>query len=409
MIRQESHTRPRFEKVEGVRNLYRDHGSNGSPYVVRYKENGSITKNHVLGVMSQKDAILRRDEFFVQPVQARPSGPPIRCDKAWQTWYDARTSKLHQRPLSAATAKRYRGLWRNHAKGVLGNLRVRDVKVEHIAAVFTRMQAQGLDPNNAYVMLSSFFKAMTVAPYGYRPDNPVQYLGELKPPAPSSDAVSEEAVIKPEEMEQILGAINSKTRIDRQMRQTLIRLSYLTGLRLSETLGLVWTAIDLEAGEIHVERQLAIEFSAGEPESWFAMVKGNKTKVGSTARIVPLDDEAWALLREHRTWVFENGLYRGPESLVFPTKKHTPIRQSGISEVFSVAVDRGFRAARYPFTFHCLRHSFASREFGRGASIEEVARLLGHSSDVTQKRYVHLVDRQAYNEAFRARRRFASV
>jgi integrase len=394
----------RYESVAGVRNLYIDHARDGAPFVVRYKKDGK-TQEVVLGVMPRKDAIVRRDEFFAKPLPTLSTGAPPKVGDEFDKWIVARANPKHRDYLATSTRKRYLGLWNNHVKGVLARLRIRDVEVKHIALVISRMQAKGLDANNAYVMMSSFFSDMTMAPYGYRLDNPVQRLGGLKPVAPSSDAVSEDAVITEEEVEQIILAIPSRIPTDKQVRQTLVRLTFLTGLRLSEVLGLTWEAIDLVEGELHVTQQLTIDFKAGDPETWFAPVKGNKTKVGSTARIIPLDDAAWDLLREHRNWVFSQGLYRGPESLVFPTKKLTPIRQSGVGEIFSMAVDRGFREARYPFTFHCLRHSFASQEFSRGTSIEEVARLLGHSSDVTQKRYIHLVDRKAYNEAFRARRR----
>lgn len=397
----------RYESVAGIRNLYIDHQRPNDPYVLRWKVEGK-TYERVLGVMSRKDAIVKRDEHFAAPIVV-VSGPPIKCGEAFTKWFDARSSDLHKRKFAVATAKRYRGLWKNHAEPVLGRKRVRDVTVEDIAAVFARMQAQGLDPNNAYVMLSAFFKAMTVAPYNHRPDNPVQRLGDLKPAAPSSDAVSEDAVVNDDELEQIILAVPSKVKEDKRVRQTIVRLAYHTGLRLSEILGLTWESVDLAEGEIHVTQQLSIDFIAGDPTTWFGPVKGNKSKVGSTARIVPLTDEAWDLLREHRNWVFQAGLYRGPESLVFPTRKHTPIRQSVFSETFAMAVDRGFRSPRYEWTFHCLRHSFASREFALGASVEEVARLLGHSSDVTQKRYIHLVNRAAYNEAYRARRRLSAV
>ena len=53
-------------------------------------------------------------------------------------------------------------------------------------------------------------------------------------------------------------------------------------------------------------------------------------------------------------------------------------------------------------TFHSMRHAFASRMIDRGISSTVLAALMGHeSSTITEKRYVHLFDRQRTDEAVR--------
>ena len=53
------------------------------------------------------------------------------------------------------------------------------------------------------------------------------------------------------------------------------------------------------------------------------------------------------------------------------------------------------------FTFHCLRHTFASHMLSRGAPIYKVAKFLGHSSVVvTEQHYGHL-DRSVLTEELR--------
>jgi integrase len=395
----------RYESVAGVRNLYVDHGRKGSPYVVRWKANGKL-HDLVLGVMKQKDAITKRDEHFAQPGEERERGAPVKCGEAFDTWIKAGLRSRGSGKMKETTLKRYRSLWKQHGKQVLARVRVRDVTVDHIILVLDRMEAKNRSTNNMYVMLSSFFHAMTMEPYRYRSSNPVARLGTKKPEAPDSDAVSEEAVMTREEIETVIASLPSRWEIHRRVRADLIRVAYLTGLRLSEVLGLVWSAVDLKEGEIDVERQLAVDYKSDDPATWFATVKGNKARLNSTARVVPLDDEAWQLLRDYRSWALAQGLYRGETGLVFPTAKHTPLRQNEISDCFSTAVEAS-GLTRYPWTFHCLRHSFASLIFDEGGAIEEVARLLGNSVEVASKRYVHLMDRTSYNETYRARRRAA--
>jgi integrase len=49
-----------------------------------------------------------------------------------------------------------------------------------------------------------------------------------------------------------------------------------------------------------------------------------------------------------------------------------------------------------------MRHAFASRMIDRGISSTVLAALMGHeSSTITERRYVHLFDRQRTDEAVR--------
>ena len=53
-------------------------------------------------------------------------------------------------------------------------------------------------------------------------------------------------------------------------------------------------------------------------------------------------------------------------------------------------------------TFHSMRHAFASRRIARGISSTVLAALMGHeSSTITERRYVHLFDRQRTDEQVR--------
>jgi integrase len=71
------------------------------------------------------------------------------------------------------------------------------------------------------------------------------------------------------------------------------------------------------------------------------------------------------------------------------------------------ATGRGFelsaaRAGIKAVTFHSMRHAFASRMIDRGISSTVLATLMGHeSSTLTERRYIHLFDRQRTDEAVR--------
>jgi integrase len=71
------------------------------------------------------------------------------------------------------------------------------------------------------------------------------------------------------------------------------------------------------------------------------------------------------------------------------------------------ATRRGFELAAEKagidgVTFHSMRHAFASRMIDRGISSTVLAALMGHeSSTITERRYIHLFDRQRTDEVVR--------
>lgn len=74
-----------------------------------------------------------------------------------------------------------------------------------------------------------------------------------------------------------------------------------------------------------------------------------------------------------------------PAAPVFRTREGKPYRD--ISTAFSTAVRR---AGIPDFTFHDLRHTFASRLVMRGVDLTTVKELMGHKHIAMTLRYAHL-------------------
>ena len=78
------------------------------------------------------------------------------------------------------------------------------------------------------------------------------------------------------------------------------------------------------------------------------------------------------------------------------------------------ATGRGFdkaaaNAGIESVTFHSIRHAFARRMISRGINSTVLAALMGHeSSTITERRYIHLFDRQRTDEQVRQAMGFAS-
>ncbi|SMF97227.1 Site-specific recombinase XerD [Methylomagnum ishizawai] len=138
-----------------------------------------------------------------------------------------------------------------------------------------------------------------------------------------------------------------------------IRLLLLTGARVGELLNAEHAHIDLEAGIWRIPR----------------------SKSGK-ARIVPLNDVAKALLGRQAK--------RAGNAFVFPgAEKYGNARMAHPQHAFDRVKKR---AGLTDFRMHDLRHTHASLAVGRGSSLYDVQKLLGHSSPNMTQRYAHLAD-----------------
>lgn len=141
-------------------------------------------------------------------------------------------------------------------------------------------------------------------------------------------------------------------------------LALSTGMRQAELMGLKWPDVNLKDNYIIL----------------------HKTKNG-TRRRVPLAGHGLELLREHAK------VRRLDTQLLFPGKIHAdkPIILRG---AFTAALKA---AGITDFTWHDLRHCTASYLAMNGASLAEIAEILGHKTLAMVKRYSHLSDGHVSN------------
>jgi hypothetical protein len=127
-------------------------------------------------------------------------------------------------------------------------------------------------------------------------------------------------------------------------------------------------------------------------------------------RPIPMTSRLWWELKAYRDWPgrprpldpnCQNVLINGEGKLIWNDSDEWTwwMKQAGLvtpTGKVKVIKNRG-KEYRYPvyrpkFTFHVCRHYFASDLLRRGAQIELVSELLGHSSYlITQEMYIHLV------------------
>jgi site-specific recombinase XerD len=132
-------------------------------------------------------------------------------------------------------------------------------------------------------------------------------------------------------------------------------ISLHTGMRLGEQFGLQWPQVSLTRKSITLDR----------------------TKAGKT-RHVPLNSVALAAFKE-----LKKG--KDTQGSVFLNTERQPLRSS--RDWFEPAIEK---AGLKNYTWHCNRHTFASRLVMAGVDIRTVAQLMGHSTIQMTMRYAHL-------------------
>lgn len=137
---------------------------------------------------------------------------------------------------------------------------------------------------------------------------------------------------------------------------TIVVLAISTGMRRSELMNLTWKMIDFKQECIRLD----------------------KTKNGER-RTIPLTGHALDELK------ILNKIRRLDSQLIFP----------GTSGLKPITIDRPWRAAILSsgienFHFHDLRHSSASYLAMNGATLIEIAAVLGHKTLAMVKRYSHI-------------------
>jgi len=196
--------------------------------------------------------------------------------------------------------------------------------------------------------LSNVFTT-AVNEWGWLEDSPMRKVKKPKEPRGRVRFLSEGPG---GEMERLTQACKGS---DNPYLYTAFVLALSTGTRQGETMGLTWDDVDLNQGAIIL----------------------HETKNGERRR-VPLVGKALGLLKAHPRRIDTPLLFPGKVKKNKPMDLRTPwetaLKQAGIEN----------------FHWHDLRHTTASYLAMNGASLAEIAEILGHKTLQMVKRYSHL-------------------
>lgn len=221
-------------------------------------------------------------------------------------------------------------------------------KRDHLASGITKRNTKR-SPSTVVRYMAALSHAFTIAvkEWGWLEDSPMRRVTKPKEPRGRVRFLSDE-----ERVRLLIECKNSES----ETLYLAVVLALSTGARRMEILGLQWQDIDLQRGFITL----------------------HETKNGER-RALPLAGHALELMKQHAKVRHMNC------ALVFPGKNiNNPI---DLRTPFETALKR---AEITDFRWHDLRHSCASYLAMNGASLAEIAEILGHKTLQMVKRYAHL-------------------
>ncbi len=265
------------------------------------------------------------------------------------------TDVLPLKSPHAAKTQKAQMLWWNEQ---LGDYLLADVTPalitefrDKLLAGYTKKGYQR-SPSTVVRYMAALSHAFTIAinEWGWLEDSPIR---KVKKPTEPRGRVR---FLSDEERKRLLAACKES---DNPYLYPVVVLAIYTGMRQGEIMGLTWDVVDLDQGRITLF----------------------DTKNGEI-RVVPLVGIAMDVLKEHAK------VKRIDTPLLFPgrVKPNKPIDlRSPWMVALAIAKIEGFR-------FHDLRHTAASYLAMSGATLAEIAEILGHKTLSMVKRYAHLTE-----------------
>ena len=166
-------------------------------------------------------------------------------------------------------------------------------------------------------------------------------------------------------------------------RSLAVELMARLGLRRNEALGLIWDDVDLEHHQLHVRFQIGRVPDPSRPGS--TMLVRRELKTLGSRRQLRLAGDLVTMLHEHRG---DASRPRRDEDLVISRSEGPPVDP----DAFTRWLTRVGRSIGVTVSPHRLRHSAATLMLNRGASIEAVAKVLGHSDVRVTSVYARVLD-----------------
>ncbi len=297
-------------------------------------------------------------------------------------WFHTWMEEYKKNQVRPTTYDLYERTYELHIKKYIGNRKMKDIRPEHIQRLLnkesTKVKKQTLSRIN--VILNGFFKQ--AYKNGIIRKNPVERTN-----FPKMTEEVKRRVMTMEEQKIFLEYANKK------FYGNIFEVALATGMRSGELRALEWKDVDFDNRVIHVTGTLIYtehKYKKGPPKS------------RTSKRDIPMLDNVYRILKEHRHEQLKKKMYLGSEwkpsegleELVFTTTFGRPLNMTSIQYYIRHIQEMIWKDGIEfpPIHMHTLRHTFATRCIENGMQPQVLKTILGHSSlAMTMDLYSHVL------------------
>ena len=293
--------------------------------------------------------------------------------------------------LKQSTYTSYKGYIENHLAPAFPALKLKDLTSKLLQDFYNyKLTEEGLSPKTITNLHRCLHKALKQAVLEHHLNfNPCDAVNLPRNEKPQVE------ILTREEQERLIYT-SYKFRYG-----FFIRLTLATGIRLGELLGLRWEDIDTRKNMLNIRRTLnrlpKVDYN-GVGNSTEIVIQEPKTK--NSVRSIPLMQITIKELQQWRNIQFADARTAGE---IYNDSGFTVTNQIGgyiEPRTFKDYYDEILEASGFGhYTFHALRHTFATRALEQGMDSKTLSTLLGHYSvSFTLDTYTHVLDSQKHEE-----------
>lgn len=255
----------------------------------------------------------------------------------------------------ASTRNFYRDILRRHLVPKFAQYRLCDIHTPDLQ-IFLNQKAERYSTSVLYHIRATISRSCASAKeWGYLEVNPAVGLR-----LPDKHPVQPKVTLQPAEATRLLDQLQEPSR-------TLVFLIAVTGMRVSELLGLQWSDVDFDRRSLHIRR---------------TFYRGNfgAPKTRTSERVLPLSDGLMYALQLHR----RHGR-KSPMDLVFPNADGKPYEAANL---LRRVLHPAFMKCGLPKTgWRVFRRSVATTLSEMREPVRTAQQVLGHSSPLTTLRF----------------------
>ena len=289
--------------------------------------------------------------------------------------------------IKQSTYSSYEAYIRVHLKPYLGELDLKDLSPRTLQQLYNyKSEAEGLSPKTIININLFLHKALAYAvTEGYISSNPAAGVNLPRGKKPQIQILTRDEQAR-------LMQCSYQHRYG-----VFVRLVLFTGLRLGELLGLRWEDVDAASGVLHVRRTLNRLKKGNQPvhvgEAATEIVI-QEPKTQNSIRAIPLLP---AVLQELQNWQHVQ-----QQDAALAKERYCPSGFIVTNPYGGIIEPRTFKdyynqilqlSGLQHFTFHALRHTFASRAMEQGMDPKTLSVMMGHYSvSFTLDTYAHVLN-----------------